>query len=56
LQENLQALASQDPTFAAMLAGYSFADWEDIVTLEADEAQANQAAGYPAMVGPQGRG
>jgi len=54
LQENLQSLAAQDPTFAAMLAGYDFSDWEDIVTLESDEAQANQAAGYPAMVGPQG--
>jgi hypothetical protein len=55
-QSQLSGLASQDPNFAAQLAGFRFSSWEDIVTLEADEMQANQYAGYPAQVGPQGTG
>jgi hypothetical protein len=55
-QSQLAALAGQDPNFAAQLAGFRFSSWEDIVSLEADEMQANQYAGYPAQVGPQGMG
>jgi hypothetical protein len=55
-QEQLQTLAATDPTFAAQLGGFKFSQWEDIVNLEADEMQANQLAGYPSRVGPQGQG
>lgn len=53
-QEQLQNLAAQDPNFAAQLGGFTFAQWEDIVNLEADEMQANQMAGYPAQLGYRG--
>ena len=56
LQSQLQQLAAQDPNFAAQLGGFKFVDWEDVVNLESDEMQANQLAGYPAQVGPQGQG
>lgn len=56
LQQQLEDLAAQDPTFASMLGGFRFATWEDVVTLEADEMQANMLAGYPAQVGVQGQG
>ena len=55
-QSQLAALASEDPTFADQLGGFRFSQWQDIVDLEADEMQANQYAGYPAQVGPQGTG
>lgn len=55
-QSQLAALAATDPNFAAQLAGFRFSSWEDVVDLEADEMQANQYAGYPAQVGPQGQG
>lgn len=54
LSQQLQGLASQNPTFAAMLGGFRFSNWEDVVTLMSDEMTANALAGYPASVGPQG--
>ncbi|MGP8161952.1 MAG: hypothetical protein ACLQGJ_12175 [Candidatus Dormibacteria bacterium] len=41
LNTTLQNLASQDPTFAEQLSGYTFGKWEDVVNLEADEQLAN---------------
>lgn len=44
LQQTLESLAAQDPTFAAQLAGYTFGKWEDVVNLEADEQLGNYYA------------
>ena len=41
LQDTLQQLASQDPTFASQIAGYTFGKWQDVVNLEADEQLGN---------------
>lgn len=44
LQDRLASLAQEDPSFATQLSRYSFGRWQDIVTLEAMQIQAQQTA------------